>query len=300
VQLGIAFREDPSYPIADLKVTQETQVRFGANQAPKEVVDRYAIAMGAGAVFPCILVGTDGTLWQGHTRTKAALKIGRTTFPAYVAEIMSLEQGRYLAAYENLIHGEPLDRLERIQIASDMLARGISADQIARDVGMQASFVRRVSASLRFDDRAKKLQVPVDGMSDAVKQTIVKGNTLDRVFQSVVNLARDGKLTAADVEDLVTDISSEGSETKQLEAIQKARDGKYGERIDQVTRGYVTPNPSLPSQLRMHLGFLSKLDEADVPSLVEVHPDRRQTAITQVQHAYKLLGLLLQSYGVQE
>src|SRR5271154_4959333 len=77
----IEYVFEPNLSVGDIVDVEGNQVRLSEHRAPREMVERYAEQMKAGAIFPAIVVNDRRELVDGNTRRLAALKIGRDVIP---------------------------------------------------------------------------------------------------------------------------------------------------------------------------------------------------------------------------
>jgi hypothetical protein len=248
----------------DLKVLDEAQVRDLANIGPTPRVDEYAMQMKAGAPFPPIVVASQlrdsaNVMIDGNTRARAARKLHREIFPAYVVSpIPDVNFAKVLAGALNQLGGARLEQAEARKTALTAMDMGYSDDQIAREIGYSAESVRRWRRDQQLEDRVERL-----GLGEAVKKiTKTQRNALaaidhDVPFAEAVTLAADIKADPQDFKELIEEVKQAPSDEGATAIIAKAREDwqPIGPPPQKVYRNKVA------SQARMHIGGLLKIDD---------------------------------------
>jgi len=136
-------------PVDQIEVPQGNLPRFITGTNP-QVVERYAELMADGAKFPSIriLQKRDGKkkryfVYDGVHRLEAAKKIGRKTINCNVETGLKEERLLIYAFYENLRHGLPLKREEKIMVVQTLYQRGLTVELIRQDTGIPEATLRR-------------------------------------------------------------------------------------------------------------------------------------------------------------
>jgi ParB-like chromosome segregation protein Spo0J len=248
----------------DLNVLDEAQVRNLANLGPSERVDQYALQMKNGAPFPPITIAeklkaSNNVMIDGNGRARAARKIGRTTFPAYVVSpIPDTDFAKLLAAALNQLGGHRLEKDEAYKAALLFVDRGYSDTQIAIEIGYSAESVRRWRREQQFEERIDRLQLSdaAERLSKTQKRGLAK-ILHDAPFTDVVNLVAETKPTPADLNELLDVVDKAASDDQALAAVAKAREEwrPIGPPPNVVTRNRVAQSA------RMHLGGLLSISD---------------------------------------
>jgi hypothetical protein len=140
----LSYNVDREFPIDQIRVSDDAQVRKVKEIAPAARVQEYAMQMRNGAVFPPILLRKPGNiLIYGNTRIGAAKHIGRKTFPAIIVDTKTEDMHKILAAAVNQMGGERLSPDSAHEAALLMMQSGYPDSAIARELGRDLSQVRR-------------------------------------------------------------------------------------------------------------------------------------------------------------
>mgnify|MGYP000108321583 CR=1 FL=1 len=102
----------------------------------EEKIEEYKEAMSEGEQFPPIVVWDrgNGIYWliDGMHRLLATKRIGKDTIKAEVVELENEVEARILAIEKNMLHGIPLEREEKKELARLLYADGIEIERLRK------------------------------------------------------------------------------------------------------------------------------------------------------------------------
>jgi ParB family chromosome partitioning protein len=111
-----------------------------------------------GVLQPVVVRSTPGgyELIAGERRWRASHALGRKTIPAIVRQGVSDQAMLELALVENLQRAD-LDPLEKARGFQQLIEKGLTQDQVARDVGLQRSTVTNFLRLLELGEPVQKM-----------------------------------------------------------------------------------------------------------------------------------------------
>jgi ParB-like chromosome segregation protein Spo0J len=121
-------------PITQIEVIQGLLPRI-YNHTIEEKIEEYKEAMEAGEQFPPIVVwDRNGHYWliDGMHRLLATKRLGKETIKAEVVELADELEARMLAIERNMLHGIPLSREEKQELARLLYADGVEIEKLKR------------------------------------------------------------------------------------------------------------------------------------------------------------------------
>jgi ParB-like chromosome segregation protein Spo0J len=121
-------------PVAKIEVIQGLLPRIYTHTI-EEKVQEYQEAMAEGQEFPAITVwDKDGHYWliDGMHRLLASKRLGKETIKAEVVELENELEARLLAIEKNMLHGIPLDREEKKELARLLYADGVEIEKLRK------------------------------------------------------------------------------------------------------------------------------------------------------------------------
>lgn len=216
-------------PATDIPMSMIDVRKSRSNQARKdpivpESVERFTLAMKAGAVFPPIVVYPYGgklVIIDGNNRHESALRAKLDTIRGIViADTTPGELIQLLTVQANATHGVTPDLSWRLRQAFHLVSMGFT-DQIAADVCSvtvnQIQHARRVQEA---DARALKLKIM--GFGDLSATTRGNLGTLkdDAVFSRASLLAISSGMTIDEVRDMNRELKKYSSEKSRLDFIE--------------------------------------------------------------------------------
>lgn len=227
-RMGIHFKLVPEFKLDDLVDLPESQVRHGSHKAPKPNVDAYAEQMGHGAEFPPI-VAVDATqgavLCDGNTRTAAARKIGRVTFPVYLLRNLTVDEAFIVSGVLNQIGGQRLDTVEGKELALRMMEQDYSDAEVAELSGQRPETVRRWRREKRFDRNITDCGIDMSGVSipQAAKVAFSEVREVEPL-REIVESARNVQWTTKSAKEAAKAASEGRSDAEKVAAIKAVSD----------------------------------------------------------------------------
>ena len=216
---NLPFELDQAFPLTRLKIEDAVQIRTETHRAPKGTVDQYVTHMKHGAIFPPIVVSTNGMLVDGNARVDACRLQNRKTFPAYKVKFPQLGMAKMIGAALNQMGGDRLSDEEIVVAAEAMMGENYPDEAIARTLGRSISHVRNVRRDRAFREAADRL-----GLGDVKvpkqMQRILAGIQHDEPFKATVELVKRTNPAAKDVAALVNQIEKTRSDAEALATIQ--------------------------------------------------------------------------------
>lgn len=265
---------EPNVRIADIRHSEEAQVRLIEHRAPKDQVERYATAMKHGATFPAIVLNDRMEKIDGNTRLEATMKNGLDTIAAYICHNITTLEARSLSVELNQANGLAMTEVEIKKFIVDAVQEGEQPEirSLSRMTGVKESKIGRWIAETRFQTRAQRASIDsqlLDRLAESTRVAL-EATHLAPVFEQLTVLAADAKLTAAEVKKLVSDVNGAASETEALTIVATERDAR-GDQIKAVASGF-KPRPQRRSAgSAQHFGALLRFQVED---LLDVEPER--------------------------
>jgi hypothetical protein len=197
---------DPDVPLDSMKLRDTVQVRSLSDIAPADQVNLYAIQMNAGEVFPPVVLWGD-VIIDGNTRIHAARKAGIASLPAYRISCRNESHARQIAASLNQTNGRRLNPAESRHSAVSMMTDGYSDAFVARELGVEASKVRRWRKDEDGREHAERL-----GLGEqyaelaATTRAKVADISHDAPFRALVEALTAYDVPTSDLNELLNDI----------------------------------------------------------------------------------------------
>jgi ParB-like chromosome segregation protein Spo0J len=222
---NLAYEIMPAFPLTDIRRDESSQVRQLAHIAPALRVEEYAQQMRNGAMFPPILLMAPDLLIDGNTRLKAALRIGRQTFPVIVVDTKTRDMALILAASLNQMGGERLTPEEAHEAALRMMRSNYPDAAIARELGRDIVQVRRWRTQRDVELRAESL-----GLADQVK--LIPRGTLgalagvahEEPFVETARLLAEVRPVEKQAREIIAEVQQAPSDQAALEVVARYRD----------------------------------------------------------------------------
>ena len=222
----LSYELEPNYVLAKVKLNEGVQIRLEEHRSPSSAVDEYVTHMKHGAVFPPIVVTSNGFLVDGNTRLSAALKLQRKTFPAYKVKFAILGQAKMLGAALNQMGGYRLTEEEIVVAAEAYMREGYKDEAIARALGKSMSHIRNVRRDRLYRDAAHRTGVADVELPKPVRLHLA-GIQHDEPFKAAVEAVAKAKPAAKDVGALVDRIENTRSDAEALAVVQETS-SKWG------------------------------------------------------------------------
>jgi hypothetical protein len=296
---NITYRYVALVPLTDVSRYADTQARLRI--AGTSTVNTYAEKMRQGEVFPPIILWEDGRdgycLLDGNTRDMAMRKLGRTHTDAYI--VSGLEDDNhaiYVSSLFNTINGVSLakDEILRAIRAGKALTNPMSDARLAKDLGVPASRISRLTSIERFNERADQLGLATEVPEDT--KIALAPVVDDSVLRELHTLVLDADLKGKDIRPIVRDVSVKGSEAERLKVVTEERVA-LAPTIQSVAAGRTTTAPPSKDSLmafgRIH-ALMGKF--SDVSLFVPVRQDTRDEWYPKIQAIHDFIGELVTAY----
>lgn len=214
----LSYELDPNFVLAKVKLNEGVQIRLEEHRAPSTAVDEYVTHMKHGAVFPPIVVSTNGFLVDGNTRMAACQKLERKTFPAYKVKFAILGQAKMLGAALNQMGGYRLTEEEIVVAAEAYMREGYKDEAIARALGKSMSHIRNVRRDRLYREAAKRTGVTELELPKPVRLHLA-GIQHDEPFRAAVEAVARAKPAVKDIGALVDRIENTRSDAEAIAAV---------------------------------------------------------------------------------
>jgi hypothetical protein len=295
--VGVKPKLVQEYDLTKVDPDERVQIRIDKNNAPREMVERFAAQM-AFSVFPPIVVTQDDRTVDGNTRVAARRRREDRYCPALQIPISWDESDdemrtrlEYLGLALNNSNGKALDRVERRRMVRDALELGMTTKQITATVGFPASVVNSIRHEVEAEAKTRRVGknelVDPDQpkLRDASLRALGRATDLnDQPFAELAQLTADAAFNANEVSAMASAIREVGSDELALERIERERDAN-AQRIADLARGG-NGHPPAARVLRQRLGFI---DSREAAALVETNRERMQDHLDAVEAAIEKL-----------
>lgn len=270
----VSYTFEPNLDVKQIRDVEGNQVRLSKHRAPKEIVDRYAEQMKAGAIFPAVVVNERYEIVDGNSRWLATKRVKRDTIAAYVCYDLTALQARSLSVELNQSHGLSMTEEEVRGFVAGAIEEGqiLDVKAYARITGIKPSRLARWVAVWHFDVRADKAGLANDRLEflpDNVRAALNVAR-LEAVFVQATMLAADARAPAAQIKTVVTEANAARSEADALAVVARAR-AIRSEDIRRIASGFKKP-PRKSKGAAVHMSGLLRYEVAD---LLDVSPDRQ-------------------------
>lgn len=222
------------YDRLQVRMQDRVQSRIDQNNAPDFQVKRYANQMSESR-FPPPLVTKDNIPVDGNTRFRAhALRSTR-----YIecwqlpiswddADLTTKHKLLLLSLALNAMNGLPLDEIERLLYASELIRDNASDEEIVGKTGVSMSKVTSLRDQQRARERLTHLGINVTGLNlpETTLRAFGKPAAMrldDEAFKGVVNLARDAELRGQAISAIATSLNEATSSESRRERLARER-----------------------------------------------------------------------------
>lgn len=281
------------YDSVQLDPAERLQIRIDKNNAPKEMVQRFAAQMAI-AQFPPIVVTADHHIVDGNTRYQARRLREERYFPAYVIPISYDSTDRpmqlrllYLGHMLNNSAGKPLDRNERRVMVREAIVLGMNDRQISQTVGFKTTQIAAARHEVNAENRLGDLGVEqADTVRDASLRALGKVVEFhDEPFKHLAELVRDAGLGAREIGAVAASVKDAGSDSLALEVIARERAARAVQIADRARGG--SGSPPAARLLRQRVGFITN---REVEALVEHNTAEMAGHLEVVRQAIEILN----------
>lgn len=272
---SIEFDFEPNVQISEIRDAEGNQVRLTEHRAPKEQVEKYAVAMKHGATFPAVVLNDRLERIDGNTRLDARIKNGDETTPAYICHGLTPLEARSLSVELNQSNGLAMTEEEIRRFVDGAVREGQHADlrTLSRMTGVKDSKIARWVAETQFKARAERENIDDRHVSVLAPSTraALHPARLAAVFRNATQLAADARMTVADVKKLVAQANAASSESEALAVVEAERELRADE-IRAVASGFSPRDDRRSKGSAQHLGGLARFH---VDDLLDVAPDKQ-------------------------
>ena len=216
---NLPFELDQQFPLTRLRIEDAVQIRAELHRAPKVTVEQYVTHMKHGAIFPPIVVGSNGMLVDGNARVDACRLLSKKTFPAYKVKFPQLGMAKMIGAALNQMGGDRLSDEEIVIAAEAMMAESYPDEAIARTLGRSISHVRNVRKDRAFREAAERIGLAEVRLPKQM-QRVLAGISHDEPLKAAVELVARANPATKDVANLVNTIEKTRSDAEALAVIQ--------------------------------------------------------------------------------
>lgn len=301
------FKVDYTY-LSGVSTTQINMDRSRANNARFEALNEdtkktYVAALRRGDVFPPIIAyrGSRGTakkltVADGNHRVAAHHEVG---VPLDVYELDPATPAATITMITmvcNTKNGLALTQAERVDHAVSLVDNRVNQKDAAEMMGIKESQLRTALQIREADHRAKRVGINIrlwESLSKTVRGRLT-GITTDGIFKDAATLAHDVPLTAAEVNQLVSDLRGTTDLATQREILKTAR-SRFKERIGASAGGLVSSRGPQTPKHRLALGisnFTCLSDDADAIASLYKGEEREELADQLETISLRLVNLL--------
>lgn len=221
---GVSWTLDDDVLLDSIKQNETTQVRFASEIAPPAQVTLYAVQMEAGETFPPVVLW-NGFLIDGNTRIHAMRKAKMASTPAYRIDCRNERQAKQIAAALNQTNGRRLNGDEARRQAVSMMDDGYSDAFVARELGVDATKVRRWRRDQEVVQRADRLglgtRITEEGLTTRAKLADI---THDAPFAAVVEALSTFDVSTDDLNKLINDVKKAQSDDDAVSIVRSRSD----------------------------------------------------------------------------
>lgn len=271
-------------PPAPIPMDLIDEKRSRANQARRdplvaESVDRFALAVKAGAVFPPIVtfpLGGRLVIVDGNNRQAAYRKAGREYIPGIIiSDETPSELIQLLTVEANAHHGVTPDTAWRVQQAFQLISLGYT-DQLAADaVHVNVTSIRVARAVQDAEGRARKLKITGFADLPMVSKQVLGGLKDDPVFFQAAKTALSTGMSTEQIREMSRMVKVIPSEALKIEAIAAIAKDRGIEAATAKALGRGGKRVSSPkTQLVSGIGLLVNVDEAALVRSVLTRHDK--------------------------
>lgn len=274
-QFKVGYKFVSGVPTAqiDMGRSRANNARFEALN--DETKRSYVAALKRGDVFPPIIAyrGNRGnakklTVADGNHRAAAHDEVGVPLDVYELSPETSPAAITMITMVCNTKNGLSLTPNERVDHAVSLTDNRVSHRDAAEMMGINESRLRTALQIREADRRAKAARISVrlwESLSRTVRARL-NGITTDGILKEAATLANDARLTAAEVNTLVTELRRTTDVAKQREILKTQR-AVYQERIGATVGGMVSGRAQTPKH-RMALAMSHFAGLSDDPDAI--------------------------------
>jgi hypothetical protein len=272
---SIDFDFEPNVQISEIRDAEGNQVRLTEHRAPKDQVDKYAVAMKHGATFPAVVLNDRLERIDGNTRLEACIKNGDETVPAYICHGLTPLEARSLSVELNQSNGLAMTEEEIRRFIDGAVLEGQHADlrTLARMTGVRDTKIARWVAETQYRARAEREGIAerhVNALPPSTRAAL-HATRLAAVFCSLSQLAAEARIPVAEVKKIVAQANAAPSESEALAVVEAERDTRADE-IRSVASGFSPRDNRRSKGSAQHIGGLARFE---VDDLLDVAPEKQ-------------------------
>jgi len=288
--LGLKPKLEADFDLTRIDPNERVQIRIDKNNAPKEMVTRFASQMTF-SKFPPIVVTRDPKIVDGNTRYRARVERGERYAAALVipvdyetADAETKVRLHYLGLALNNSNGKALDKAERREMARNAILLGMSTRQISSTVGFPDKTInlirREVAAELRLEQLDLKDELVI---RDAPLRALgsVTDKLDDSLFAGLAQLTADAGFNAAEVNAMASSIQEVATPELAQERLEREREAN-AQRIADRKRGG-DGHPPASRALMQRLGFIN--GERPASAMVETNKEKMAEHLAAIESA---------------
>jgi hypothetical protein len=272
---SIDFDFEPNVQISEIRDAEGNQVRLTEHRAPKDQVDKYAVAMKHGATFPAVVLNDRLERIDGNTRLEACIKNGDETVPAYICHGLTPLEARSLSVELNQSNGLAMTEEEIRRFIDGAVLEGQHADlrTLSRMTGVRDTKIARWVAETQYKARAEREGIAerhVNALAPSTRAAL-HATRLAAVFCSLTQLAAEARMPVAQVKKIVAQANAAPSEYEALAVVEAERDARADE-IRAVASGFSPRDNRRSKGSAQHIGGLARFE---VDDLLDVAPEKQ-------------------------
>jgi hypothetical protein len=297
--VSVKPRLEQQFDLTTVDPDERVQVRIDKNNAPKEMVQRFAAQMSF-SLFPPIVVTEDARVVDGNTRVKARRAREERYCSALVipvswddADELTRTKIEYLGLALNNSNGKPLDRAEKRKMVRDALQLGMTPKQITATVGFPTSVINAIRLELAGEKKLERVGLKAPDEETKMRPAALRSlgrqvDLNDQPFTELATLTDEAGFAVGEISALAAAVRETGSDELGLERIAREREANAQRIADraQGKDGY----PPAARQLKSRLGFIN---DKEVSALVETNPERMADHIEALESAIAKLQEVL-------
>lgn len=274
--------------------------RSRANQARRdpivpESVDRFTIAMKAGAVFPPIVAYPDGgklVIIDGNNRHASTRRAALPVINGIVlAEDTPSEIIHLLTVEANARHGVTPELGWRIHQAFSLCAIGWNDTEAADAAGLSVAQLRNARAVQDADQRARSLRVPGFATLPASSKVALVGTRDEAVFSRLARVAVETAMTTDEIREVTRALRQLPSEAARVDHVNQVAKTRTIQKSVRRTENKHSRVHSPKMALSAGIGRMMAVDPAALVKQIVTAAERDQV-IARIGEAKKKLALL--------
>lgn len=299
--LGVKAKLEPDFDLTQLDPDERLQIRLDPNNAPKEMVLRFAHQMTF-SKFPPIVVTKDPRIVDGNTRYRGRIERGERFAAALVipieydtADDETQTRLHYLGLALNNSNGKPLDKVERRSMARDAIRLGMSTRQVSSTVGFPDKVINALRREVLAEQRLKAvgLEELVNPDNPQIREAslrvlgTVTESLDDQLFSGLATLTADAGFNASEVRAMATSVKEVGTPDLALDRLNREREANAQRIADRKRSG--DGHPPASRALMQRLGFIIN-SERPTEAMVEANREKMEEHLAAVELAITRLS----------